>query len=70
MDATLAGLSRALILEPSHGYFEAMAGLTSGDGLWTQAEVGYRPAAHWAIFGQGFYRGGDFGAAAGVRGEF
>lgn len=70
MDATTAGLSRALILEPSHGYFEALAGLTSGDGLWTQAEVGYRPAPQWAIFGQGFYRGGAFGAAAGVRGEF
>lgn len=70
MAATTAGLSQALGLPVSRGYFEALAGLSTSDGFWSHAELGYRPLAHLALFTQGGFQSGAFQVAAGVRGEF
>lgn len=70
MEATSSGLSQALALPVTHGYFEVLGGVASLGGPFGRAELGYHPTAHLAIFGQGSFQAGAFMAAAGARGDF
>lgn len=73
MLATSAGLDKASLLTPGHGYWETLAGLSLSQELHAQSEVGWHLSPSQSLFARGFASLGpapDAGLEAGFRWEW